>query len=179
MLSVSSSSSSTTGAGRFLAGRTSSSSSSSTGAGFFLGGIPFCTGPLPSRLPPRPSENPRAAPPPPPRPPLPRRFRGTTMSNGKASTYIDPEDMFKDTRMSFGDHLEDLRTHLWRAIKGFIIAMVFALFIGKYAVQFITAPVEEQLHRFYDRTSKERYKEVLAAAQKEGVYSPSKRFKVA
>jgi Tat protein translocase TatC len=34
------------------------------------------------------------------------------------------EDMFADTRMSFGDHLEDLRTHLWRAIKGFFIIMV-------------------------------------------------------
>jgi Tat protein translocase TatC len=45
----------------------------------------------------------------------------------KKHTYS--EDMFADTRMSFGDHLEDLRTHLWRAISGFIIIMlgVFAL----------------------------------------------------
>ena len=27
----------------------------------------------------------------------------------------DPDDMFKDTRMSFGDHIEDLRAHLMRA----------------------------------------------------------------
>ena len=47
------------------------------------------------------------------------------MSNGKYGTIVDPEDMFSDTRMSFGDHLEDLRTHLWRAVKGFFIAMVF------------------------------------------------------
>jgi sec-independent protein translocase protein TatC len=40
----------------------------------------------------------------------------------KKQTYS--EDMFADTRMSFGDHLEDLRTHLWRAIKGFVIIMV-------------------------------------------------------
>src|SRR5260370_31047943 len=32
--------------------------------------------------------------------------------------------MVGDARMSFGDHLEDLRTHLWRAIKGFFIIMV-------------------------------------------------------
>ena len=32
---------------------------------------------------------------------------------------IDPDDFFAETRMSFGDHIEDLRTHLWRAIKGF------------------------------------------------------------
>ena len=28
---------------------------------------------------------------------------------------IDPDDFFAETRMSFGDHIEDLRTHLWRA----------------------------------------------------------------
>ncbi len=32
----------------------------------------------------------------------------------------DPDDMFADTRMSFGEHIEDLRTHLLRAIYGFL-----------------------------------------------------------
>ncbi len=62
------------------------------------------------------------------------------MSNGRMSTYVDPEDMFAETRMSFGDHLEELRTHLWRAIKGFIIAMIICLCFGNYVVKFITPP---------------------------------------
>ena len=33
---------------------------------------------------------------------------------------IDPDDFFADTRMSFGDHIEDLRVHLLRAVKGFM-----------------------------------------------------------
>jgi Tat protein translocase TatC len=81
------------------------------------------------------------------------------------------EDMFADTRMSFGDHLEDLRTHLWRAIKGFllIIVGVFALDgiglatgwrfpftsvpigIGRPMLEFINAPAEEQLVEFHER----------------------------
>jgi sec-independent protein translocase protein TatC len=70
------------------------------------------------------------------------------MSNG---TPPDPDDFFADTRMTFGDHLEELRLHLWRAIAGFGVAMILSLFIGKMAVDFITAPVKQQLREFYNR----------------------------
>ncbi len=66
----------------------------------------------------------------------------------------DPDDFFTETRMSFGDHIEDLRTHLWRAIKGFVIALVFSFFIGKPVLAFIARPVEEQLAAFYDERVK-------------------------
>src|SRR5262249_35682544 len=79
--------------------------------------------------------------------------------------YIDPEDMFADTRMSFGDHIEELRTHLWRAIIGFLVIMVMVFVldavgtvldrpyvgIGRPALLFIAKPVEDQLRAFYDR----------------------------
>ena len=52
------------------------------------------------------------------------------------------EDMFEDTRMSFGDHLEELRLHLWRAIAGFLIALFFSFFIGKQVLRVISAPVD-------------------------------------
>ncbi len=45
------------------------------------------------------------------------------MSNG---IIRDPDDFFVETRMSFGDHIEELRLHLWRAIAG----LVLCLFIG-------------------------------------------------
>src|ERR1700738_3904822 len=64
---------------------------------------------------------------------------------------LESEDMFEDTRMSFGDHLEELRQHLWRAIFGFLIALFFSFFIGKYVLRIISAPVEEQLLEFHDR----------------------------
>jgi sec-independent protein translocase protein TatC len=57
----------------------------------------------------------------------------------------DPEDMFKDTRMSFGDHIEDLRAHLMRGLLGFLVALVGSFFVGKYLVEFIGQPVREQL----------------------------------
>ena len=70
------------------------------------------------------------------------------MSNGKLQ---DPDDFFADTRMTFGDHLEELRLHLWRAVAGFCVALFLSFFIGKAAVDFITAPVKQQLREFYNR----------------------------
>ena len=52
------------------------------------------------------------------------------------------EDIFSDTRMSFGEHIEDLRTHLLRALFGFVIALVLSFFVGKYVLGFIARPVE-------------------------------------
>src|SRR5262249_30236567 len=53
-------------------------------------------------------------------------------------------------RMSFGDHLEELRLHLWRAIVGFVIAMVLSLFLGRPAMYLLVIqPVEQQLDAFY------------------------------
>ena len=77
------------------------------------------------------------------------------MSNGQLK---DPDDFFAETRMSFGDHIEELRTHLWRAIYGFLIALFFSFFLGKYVMNLITAPVKAQLDRFYER----RVRAVLA-----------------
>jgi sec-independent protein translocase protein TatC len=99
------------------------------------------------------------------------------MSNGRLSTHVDPEDMFAETRMSFGDHLEELRTHLWRAIKGFVLAMIVALCFGNYVVQFITAPVEDQLHRFYERAARKRSRALLEKAD-QGAYVRSTHVQV-
>ncbi len=61
----------------------------------------------------------------------------------------DPEDMFNDSRMSFGDHIEDLRAHLIRALKGFLIGMILGIWpLGQFVLGIITAPVEQQLRAF-------------------------------
>lgn len=91
------------------------------------------------------------------------------MSNGFAP---DPDDYFKDTRMSFVDHIEDLRAHLWRAIYGFLLALVGSFFIGHYVVTWITEPVKSQLEAFYNR----RLSKVLSEKRPElerGVNRPS------
>jgi sec-independent protein translocase protein TatC len=69
----------------------------------------------------------------------------------RTSRDMDADDMFADTRMSFGDHLEDLRTHLWRAIAGFVVALIISLPIGQPVLRLLVIPVEKQLNEFQDR----------------------------
>src|SRR5262249_43769804 len=63
----------------------------------------------------------------------------------------DPDDMFAETRMSFGEHIEDLRTHLIRAIVGFVVALCVSFFFAPSVLRFIAAPVESQLLEFWKR----------------------------
>jgi sec-independent protein translocase protein TatC len=76
------------------------------------------------------------------------------MSSG--DRYKDPDDLFADTRMSFGDHIEELRTRLLRALVGFMLGFVIAFlpWVGKPVLNFITAPVEAQLAYFYNKRVK-------------------------
>ena len=54
-------------------------------------------------------------------------------------------DLFDDTTMSFGEHLEVLRTHVWRALVGAIIAIVACLFVGDRIFTLLRAPIEDAL----------------------------------
>jgi sec-independent protein translocase protein TatC len=59
------------------------------------------------------------------------------------------EDFFAETRMSFGDHIEELRKYLWKAIIGFTIGITVSFFFGNKIVEFIQAPVEVALVEHY------------------------------
>jgi sec-independent protein translocase protein TatC len=69
----------------------------------------------------------------------------------RADNLPDPEDYFADTRMSFGDHIEELRYYLIRAILGLIVGIAVSFAFGHVVVKLITAPVEDQLNQFYKR----------------------------
>jgi len=78
----------------------------------------------------------------------------------KGDIHPDPDDLFSDTRMTFGEHIEDLRTHLFRAIYGFVICMVVSLVFAERVLRFIATPVEQQLDKYYERYYAERLKEL-------------------
>jgi sec-independent protein translocase protein TatC len=90
----------------------------------------------------------------------------------KKQTYS--EDMFADTRMSFGDHLEDLRIHLWRALYWFFF-MIIGVFIldgiglitkwkipytnvqigvGYPVFRFMISPIQQELSEYRIRRAK-------------------------
>lgn len=76
-----------------------------------------------------------------------------------------PDDIFKDSRMSFGDHLEELRMRMLRALKYLMIFLILGLTldgigvllhnpyigIGRPMMMVITDPAEEQIRDFYNR----------------------------
>ena len=55
------------------------------------------------------------------------------------------KDLFSDTTMSFGEHLEALRSHLWKALAGVAIGCVFCLFFGTEIVNIIRWPLDQAL----------------------------------
>lgn len=58
------------------------------------------------------------------------------------------KDLFDDTTMTFGEHLEVLRTHLIRAIIGLVIAVVICLYKGDVIVDFIRRPIDKALKQY-------------------------------
>lgn len=57
-------------------------------------------------------------------------------------------DLFDESTMSFGDHLETLRVHLWKALIGLAICVVGALFIGHKIVAVVRAPIDSALKEY-------------------------------
>ena len=61
------------------------------------------------------------------------------------------DDLFEDGSMSFGEHIEELRIHLIRALKGLLVAFLVMIPLGHEVVKLITDPVEAQLKAFNRR----------------------------
>lgn len=60
-------------------------------------------------------------------------------TGGESSPQLDPQD--DATRMSFGDHLDELRQRLIEALIGIAIASVACLVLGKHILAFIYKPL--------------------------------------
>lgn len=54
-------------------------------------------------------------------------------------------DLFDDTTMSFGEHLEVLRTHVWRAGLGAALTIIACLFFGDRIFAVLRSPIETAL----------------------------------
>lgn len=56
-------------------------------------------------------------------------------------------DLFDDTSMTFGEHLEVLRVHILRALYGLGLALCFTLYYGESLVRVIRQPIDDALDR--------------------------------
>lgn len=55
------------------------------------------------------------------------------------------KDLFDDSTMSFGEHLEELRTRLWKGLLGLVIGVIAMLFVGDKLLAFIRRPIDNAL----------------------------------
>ncbi|MDB5307066.1 MAG: tatC [Gemmataceae bacterium] len=92
-------------------------------------------------------------------------------------SYEYSDDIFDNTRMTFGDHIEELRKHMLRAIYGLLVCLVIGFIldaigesvgnknigVGKPMLAIITDPVESQVRDFYNRRNEKAAREKLSA----------------
>lgn len=75
------------------------------------------------------------------------------------------KDLFDDTPMTIGEHLEALRGHLWKALLGATIAIIICLFNGNALIAFMRGPIDDAL-KDYDN-----YQDDLAATEGRSFWS--------
>ncbi|MBL8825933.1 MAG: twin-arginine translocase subunit TatC [Planctomycetaceae bacterium] len=87
-----------------------------------------------------------------------------------AKTHDD--DLFKDTTMTFGEHLEELRVCLFRAVVGLTLGTLVGLYVGEYFVQFIKTPLEAALKIYYSTQADLDYKSWASERTAQGLSVP-------
>jgi sec-independent protein translocase protein TatC len=72
---------------------------------------------------------------------------------------LKEEDLFAESTMTFGEHLEELRKCLWKALLGLMVGFAVGLYFGTTVVNLIQQPVTDALGRYYQQESKTKLHE--------------------
>ena len=92
---------------------------------------------------------------------------------GPAMPRPDEEDLFADTTMTFGEHLEELRLCLFRALVGLMLAFVVSLFFASHVVRVIEEPLKEALEAYYQQQAADKMEDQLERLREAGYRLPS------
>ena len=66
------------------------------------------------------------------------------------------EDLFSDSTMTFGEHLEELRAVLAKAVVGLVVGFLVGLYLADYVVSWIQEPLRRSLEEHYVTQAVER-----------------------
>lgn len=72
----------------------------------------------------------------------------------------EDESRLEQSKMSFGDHLEELRRALFKSIAALFIGFLFGLLFANDIVAYVQTPVRDSLQRFYQRQAERQQKEL-------------------
>ena len=71
------------------------------------------------------------------------------------------DDLFAHTSMTFGEHLEELRTSLFKAVLALAVGFVVGMLIGGWVVNRVQDPLKTALEKYYAEQAVEKIKERL------------------
>ncbi len=80
------------------------------------------------------------------------------------------DDLFSHTKMTFGEHLDELRSCLFKAVLSLVGGFLLGLLLGDRVVHMIESPLEEALKKHYQKSTvadiKKKLDERAAAGEK-------------
>ncbi len=80
-------------------------------------------------------------------------------------------DLFDDTTMTFGEHLEVLRMHVWKSLLGVALGIILAMLVGDRIIGILKAPIDEALRNANVRHVQDDMKEVRLLDYITGLFS--------
>ena len=82
------------------------------------------------------------------------------------------KDLFENSTMTFGQHLEELRTCLFKAITGLFVGVLLGFAVGGPIVAFVASPLEAALTDYYEQRAIKRANVIVDKLQREGKALP-------
>lgn len=71
------------------------------------------------------------------------------------------EDLFEHTKMTFGEHLEELRFSLVKAVLSLVVGVLIGLLFANYLVAYVQKPLKNALEDYYTGLGAKQYHEYL------------------
>lgn len=82
------------------------------------------------------------------------------------------EDLFEHTKMTFGEHLEELRLALVKAVLALVFGVLIGLAFGNYVVDFVQEPLREALKNYYSEVAGREFHKYLVRQRDAGLPVP-------
>jgi sec-independent protein translocase protein TatC len=83
------------------------------------------------------------------------------------------EDLFESTKMTFGEHLEELRRSLFKAVLALAVGFLIALIFSDRVIDYIQTPLRNALKEHYGRAAVKEYRRILEERRAEGLPVPA------
>jgi sec-independent protein translocase protein TatC len=104
-------------------------------------------------------------------PPIDRARSQNTPSMARQS-----KDLFDDSTMTFGEHLEALRVHLWKSILGLTVTIGVCLYYGQSIVGLVRQPIDSALAKVAAKKHDLKITDDVAKLEQEDLWDQAKRW---